>query len=112
MLRMNSAAAAAAYSRDVNLQDVRPIMKVTAAANAILPMSPVAANTPICLLRLLCCEAFATAEKSRGWNMPNAMLAIMNARTTVMTPEDKPRMKKAEAVEQNSYAEESQCPEF
>lgn len=72
MLRMNSAAAAAAYSRDVNLQDVRPIMKVTAAANAILPMSPVAANTPICLPRLLCCEAFATAEKAMGWNMPNA----------------------------------------
>ena len=77
---------------DVNLQDVNPIMNVTAEAKAIFPISPVAANTPMSFPMLSAEADFATAEKATGWNMPKAMLPKTNERNTVNNPVDKPRI--------------------
>ena len=86
--------AAIPYRNDVKRQDVSPIMNVTAAANAIFPISPVAANIPIFLPSCDGDDSFATAENAIGWNIPNAMLPSMKAANIAAILPTVPRRRK------------------
>lgn len=79
---------------DAIRQEVQVITDATADARTILPISPVAAKTPMSFPRDFPSAALATAEKATGWNTPNAMLESTNERNTETVPREKPRVMK------------------